>query len=156
MHIATAINRTVISASLEMSSFKRTERALSSMLHRGLSAGFSLYPEWSCRSRASITLNCSSAAPIVDFLRRKDREMQIRSKAYRHFISICRSLRDLVSPHDQNVPTPTSPLLAYAAAMLALLLAILEVDLHLADLQLIGIMSEGDQDDPIFLALLSP
>jgi hypothetical protein len=92
----------------------------------------------------------------VDFLRRKDREMQIRSKAYRHFISIFQSLRDLVSPHDQNVPTPTSPLLAYAAAVLALLLAILEVDLHLADLQLIGIMSEGDQDDPIFLALLSP
>ena len=151
MHIATAINRTVFSASLEMSSFKRTERALSSMLHRGLSAGFSLYPEWSCRSRASITLNCSSAAPIVDFLRRKDREMQIRSKAYGHFISICRSLRDLVSPHDQNVPTPTSPPLAYAAAVLALLLAILEVDLYRADLQLTGIMSDGTID-PIFLA----
>lgn len=81
--------------------------------------------------------------------------MQIRSKAYRHFISICRSLRDLVSPHDQNVPTPTSPSLAYAAAVLALLFAILELDLHLADLQFIG-MSKTDQVDPIFLSLLSP
>jgi hypothetical protein len=82
--------------------------------------------------------------------------MQIRSKAYKHFISICRSLHDLVSPHDQNVPTPTSPSLAYAAAVLALLLAILEMDLYRADLHLTGLMSETDQVDPIFLSLLSP
>jgi hypothetical protein len=82
--------------------------------------------------------------------------MQIRSRAYRHFISICRSLRDLVSPHDQNVPTPTSPSLAYAAAVLALLLAMLEVDLHLADLQSVGIMSKTDWVDPAFSSLLSP
>jgi hypothetical protein len=93
---------------------------------------------------------------MVHFLRQKDREMQIRSKAYQHFISICRSFRDLVSPHDQSVPTPTSPSLAYAAAVLSLLLAILEVDLHRADLQLIGLMSDKDQVDPIFLSLLSP
>jgi len=82
--------------------------------------------------------------------------MQIRSKAYKHFISICRSLHDLVAPHDQNFPTSTSPSLAYAGAVLALLLAILEVDLHLADLQLIGIMSKTDQVDPFFSSLLSP
>jgi hypothetical protein len=93
---------------------------------------------------------------MVHFLRQKDREMQIRSKAYQHFISICRSFRDLVAPHDQSVPTPTSPSLAYAAAVLSLLLAILEVDLHRADLQLIGLMSDKDQVDPIFLSLLSP
>jgi hypothetical protein len=93
---------------------------------------------------------------MVHFLRQKDREMQIRSKAYQHFISIWRSFRDLVSPHDQSVPTPTSPSLAYAAAVLSLLLAKLEVDLHRADLQLIGLMSDKDQVDPIFLSLLSP
>lgn len=101
-------------------------------------------------------LNCSRAAPIVQFLRQKDREMQISSKAYKHFISICRSLRDLVSPHDQSVPTSNSPSLAFAAAVLALLLSILELDLHQADLQLIGLMSEKDQVDPVFLSLLSP
>jgi len=82
--------------------------------------------------------------------------MQIRSKAYKHFISVCRSFRDLVSPHDQNVPTPTSPFLAYTAAVLALLLTILEVDIHRADLHFIGLMSDGDQVDPIFLSLLGP
>jgi hypothetical protein len=101
-------------------------------------------------------LNCSRAEPIVHFLRQKDREMQVPSKAYKHFISICRSFRDLVSPHDHSVPRSTSPLLAYAAAVLALLLTILEVDLHRADLHLIGLMSEKDQVDPILLSFLSP
>jgi len=77
--------------------------------------------------------------------------MQVLSTAYKHFISICRSLRELVSPHDQNVPTATSPSLAYTAAVLALLLAILEIDLHQADLHLLGLMSDRDQLDPIFL-----
>ncbi len=82
--------------------------------------------------------------------------MQIRSKAYQHFVSICQSLRDLVSPRDQSVPTPTSPSLAYAAAVLSLFLAILEVDLHRAELRLMGLMSERDEVDPIFLSLFSP
>jgi hypothetical protein len=87
----------------------------------------------------------------MHFLRQKDREMQFRSKTFEHFISICRSVLDLVSPHDQNVPTP--PSLAYAAAVLGLLLAILEVDIHQADLHLLGFMSERDLVDP---NLLSP
>lgn len=78
--------------------------------------------------------------------------MQIRSKAYEHFILICRSVRDVVAPDDQSIPTPTSPWLAYAAAMLALLLAILEVDIHQADLHLLGLMSERDMVDPNFLS----
>ena len=48
--------------------------------------------------------------------------MQIRSKAYRHFVSICRSLRELTSP--SGVPTPTSSSLAYTAAVLTLLFII--------------------------------
>jgi hypothetical protein len=78
--------------------------------------------------------------------------MQIRSKAHEHLISICRSLRDLVPPHDQNVLAPASPSLAYTAAVLALLLAILELDHHRADLQLVGLMSDRDQIDSIFLS----
>jgi hypothetical protein len=79
--------------------------------------------------------------------------MQVRSKAYEQFILICRSVRDLVVPDDQSIPTPTSPSLAYAAAVLGLLLAILEVDLQQADLHLLGLMSERDLVDP---NLLSP
>jgi hypothetical protein len=88
----------------------------------------------------------------VYFLRQKDLKMQIRSKAYEHFLLICRSVRDLVSPDDQSTPTPTSPSLAFAAAVLGLLLTILEVDLHQADLHLLGLMSERDLVDPNFLS----
>lgn len=109
--------------------------------------------ESSCRLPASIILKCSRPGPTVYFLHQKDLKMQIRSKAYEHFILICRSVRDLVAPEDQSTSTPTSPSLAYAAAVLGLLLAILEVDLHQADLHLLGFMSEQDLVDP---NLLSP
>jgi len=82
--------------------------------------------------------------------------MQISSKAYKRFISIYQSLRELVSPHDQSVQTSSSPSLAFVAAVLALLLSILELDLHQADLQLTGLMSEKDQADPVLLSFLSP
>jgi hypothetical protein len=82
--------------------------------------------------------------------------MQIRSKAYKHFISICRSFRDPVSPENQSASTSASPALAYTAAVLALLLTILEMELHRADLQLIGLMSVRDVVDPVFLSFLSP
>lgn len=92
----------------------------------------------------------------MHFLRQKDIEMQIRSKALEQFISICRSVRDLLSPHDETAPTHTSPSLAYAATVLAFLLSILEGDLHQADLHLLGFMSERDLVDPNFLSLLGP
>ena len=69
--------------------------------------------------------------------------MHIRSKAYGHFLSICRSLRDLMSPHDQSVPTETSPSLVFATAVLALLLTILEIDLHRTELHLVGLCTEN-------------
>jgi hypothetical protein len=133
-----------------MSSFERIEGVFSSMLHcdeSGLSHPLPL--------RTSIVLNYCRVALIVPLLRQKDREMQIRSKAYEHFISMCRSFRDLVSPHDQGVRTPTSPALVYAATLLSLLLAILEIDLHQAEFHFVGLVSDGDQVDPIFLSLLS-
>jgi hypothetical protein len=60
----------------------------------------------------------------------RDGDMQIRSKAYLQFISVCRSLRDLMPPNDGDAPTGTSPSLLYAAVVLTLLLMILEIDLH--------------------------
>jgi hypothetical protein len=89
-------------------------------------------------------LNRSRPAPIVHFLRQKDNEMQIRSKAYEHFISICRSFRDRVSPHDQSVPAQTSSSLVFTTVVLALLLTILEIDLHRTELHLVGLMNETD------------
>jgi hypothetical protein len=76
--------------------------------------------------------------------------MQIRSKAYKHFISICRSFRDPVSPQNQSAPTSASPTLAYAVAVLALLLTMLEIDLHRVELGLMGLMGDWDQVDPLF------
>jgi hypothetical protein len=89
-------------------------------------------------------LNRSRPAPIVHFLRQKDNEMQIRSKAYEHFISICRSFHDRVSPHDQSVPAQTSSSLVFTTVVLALLLTILEIDLHRTELHLVGLMNETD------------
>ena len=77
--------------------------------------------------------------------------MHIRSKAYGHFLSICRSLRDLMSPHDRSAPTETSPSLIFATTVLALLLMILEIDLHQAELHLVGFVTDRDTVDPIFM-----
>jgi hypothetical protein len=56
-----------------------------------------------------------------------------------------------MSPHDQSVPTETSPSLVFATAVLALLLTILEIDLHQAELRLVGLMTDMDAVDPIFM-----
>jgi hypothetical protein len=101
--------------------------------------------------RAFTILSRSRPAPIVHFLRQKEGEMHIRSKAYGHFLSICRSLRDLMSPHDQSEPTETSPSLIFATTLLALLLMILEIDLHQAELHLAGFVTDKDTVDPIFM-----
>ena len=113
---------------------------------------FSPHAEGSRGLRVSIDLKCSRPAPIMHFLRQKDLKMQIRSKVFEHLILICRSVRDLVTPDDQSIPTATSPSLAYAAAVLGLLLTILEVDLHQADLHLLGLLSERDLVGANFLS----
>ena len=64
--------------------------------------------------------------------------MQVRSKAYLQFISLWRLLRGLIPPHDYDAPARASPSLLYTAVVLALLLAILEIDLHRAALESIG------------------
>jgi hypothetical protein len=73
--------------------------------------------------------------------------MQIRPKTYLHLISLWRSLRDTISPHHDGVPAKASPSLMYIAVVLALLLAILEVDAHRGELESLG-LSASDQFVP--------
>jgi hypothetical protein len=77
--------------------------------------------------------------------------MQIRSKTYLHFISLWRSLRNSISPHDGDVPRETSPSLIFVAVVLTLLLAILEVDLHRGELESLGLLRNHDSPPAAFL-----
>jgi len=79
--------------------------------------------------------------------------MQIRPKTYLHFISLWRSLRDAIPPRRDDVPAQASPSLIYTAVVLALLLAILEVDAHRGELESLGLLGH---DYPISAAFLGP
>jgi hypothetical protein len=76
--------------------------------------------------------------------------MQIRPKTYLHLISLWRSLRDAISPHDDGVPAKASPSLIYIAVVLALLLAILEVDAHRGELESLGLLGSDYPIQAIF------
>ena len=108
------------------------------------------------RPERSVTLNRNRAGHIVKF-RRKDLERLANANTVQgvDFISIFRSQRYLASP-DRSIATSTSPWLACTAALLATLWTILEIDLHRAELQLLGLLGDGDEIDPIFLGLRSP
>ncbi|WP_050421065.1 hypothetical protein [Bradyrhizobium tropiciagri] len=73
--------------------------------------------------------------------------MQIRQKAYLHLISLWRLLRNAISPHREGVPAKASPELIFTAIVLAILLAILEIDTHRGELQSLGLVA-GDQFVP--------
>ena len=77
--------------------------------------------------------------------------MQIRPKAYLHFISLWRSLRNSILPHDGDVPRETSPSLIFVAVVLTLLSAILEVDLHRGELESLGLLRSHDSPPAAFL-----
>ena len=76
--------------------------------------------------------------------------MQIPER-YKHFISIFRSLRDLLSPHDRDVPAQASSSLVYTAVVLALLLAMLEIDLHQSELQMLWLVTDPSTVDSVFM-----
>jgi hypothetical protein len=78
--------------------------------------------------------------------------MQIRPKAYLHFISLWRSLRNAIPPHDRDVPAETSPSLIYAVIVLAFLLAILEVDAHRGELESYGLLGSAYPIPAVFLS----
>lgn len=67
--------------------------------------------------------------------------MQIRSKAYLHFMLLRRSLRDAIPPRHADVPEEASPLLIYIAVVLMFLFAILEVDAHRGALESLGLLA---------------
>jgi len=76
--------------------------------------------------------------------------MQIRSKAYVQIVSQLRSLHRLIAPNQDPSTQEASPLLVFAAAVLTLLLAMLEIDLHAAELESLGLMGSAFSVDPMF------
>ncbi|MEW6642748.1 MAG: hypothetical protein AB1586_19740 [Pseudomonadota bacterium] len=70
--------------------------------------------------------------------------MHIRSKAYLHFLSHWRSRRVGRSPQSGGVSGGPSPLLLFIAVVLALFLAIVEVDLHRGELAALGLPTNLD------------
>lgn len=78
--------------------------------------------------------------------------MQIRSKAYLQFIWLRHLFRGLIPPHDNDAPARTSPLLLFTAIVLALLLAMLEIDRHRAELESIGFVSDNYLVEPTFVS----
>jgi hypothetical protein len=79
--------------------------------------------------------------------------MQIRPKTYLHFVSLWRSLRDVIPPNRDDAPAKASPSLIYAAVVLMSLLTILEIDAHQRELELLGLLGH---DYPIPAAFLGP
>ena len=77
--------------------------------------------------------------------------MHIRAKAYLQAIARWRGAKG--RPRHQDVAgQTTSPLLIFTAAVLTLLLAILEIDLHAAELQSLGLLGRSVAIDPVLLS----
>ena len=78
--------------------------------------------------------------------------MQIHPKTYLQFISRFWHFR-VLPPRDRNPATrDASPLLIYIVAVLALLLAILEVDRHSTPFQSPGHVGDPAGTNPIFMS----
>ncbi|MGY4625547.1 hypothetical protein [Bradyrhizobium sp. USDA 4486] len=78
--------------------------------------------------------------------------MQIRPKAYLQLISRLRHLCALLPRNRDPGAQRASPLLIYVVAVLTLLLATLEVDVHRAQLQSLGLLGDPIRIDPIFMS----
>jgi hypothetical protein len=72
---------------------------------------------------------------------------------YYDFISLWRSFRDWMSPHHERAPAETSPSLIYIGGVLTLLLIILEIDDHRAEVEALGLPTDNF---PIPAAFLGP
>lgn len=77
--------------------------------------------------------------------------MQIRSKSPAQGFSLRRGIQSFVAPGKGRTET-SHPLLVFSVVVLLALLAILEVDLHSAQLQAIGLLGHGTGIDPVFLS----
>lgn len=77
--------------------------------------------------------------------------MQIQSKALPQSFSLRRSLRSFTLPSHGRAET-SHPLLVVSVVVLLTLFAIVEIDLHSAQLQAIGLLGHGTGIDPVFLS----
>ncbi|KYG19976.1 hypothetical protein SE92_06585 [Bradyrhizobium sp. AT1] len=77
--------------------------------------------------------------------------MQIQSKALPQSFSLRRSFQGFIAPSQGGAET-SHPLLLVTAVALLTLFAIVEIDLHSAQLQAIGLLSHGTGIDPVFLS----
>jgi len=84
-------------------------------------------------------------------IEREGDDMQMRFRAYLQFISLSRLLRGPIPPENRDASARTSPSLLYTAIVLALLLAILEIDLHRAGLESVGLARNPYPVQPVFM-----
>jgi len=78
--------------------------------------------------------------------------MQLHPKAYRQLISRLWHFRVLLPRNRDPATQDASPLLIYIVAVLALLLAVLEADLHHELLQSFGLHGDPSGITPIFMS----
>lgn len=85
--------------------------------------------------------------------------MQIQSKALPQSFSLRREIRSFIAPAEGRGETShpllvfsVHPLLVFSVVALLALFAIVEIDLHAAQLQAIGLLSHGTGIDPVFLS----
>jgi hypothetical protein len=76
--------------------------------------------------------------------------MHIGSRTYLQVRSHLRSLGVRLS--SRHAPQEASPVLVLVAVSLALLLAILEIDLHQSELQVLGLLGNSFGIDPAFMS----
>ena len=77
--------------------------------------------------------------------------MQIQSKALPRGFSLRRAIQGFIAPNGSRAET-SHPLLIVTAAALFTLFAIVQIDLHTAQLQAIGLLGHGAGIDPVFLS----
>jgi hypothetical protein len=77
--------------------------------------------------------------------------MQMRFRMYFHCISLWRSFRDWMSPHDERAPAETSPSLIYIGVVLTFLLIMLDIDDHRAEVAALGLLMDNFTIPAIFL-----
>ncbi|OPY98240.1 hypothetical protein A5906_35105 [Bradyrhizobium sacchari] len=78
--------------------------------------------------------------------------MQLHPKAYRQLIARLWHFRALLPRNRAPTSQDASPLLIYIVAVLVLLLAVLEIDLHRAELQSLGLSGNPVGINPIFMS----
>jgi hypothetical protein len=77
--------------------------------------------------------------------------MQIQSKALPQSFSLRRAFQSVAAPTEGRAET-SHPLLVFSVVVLLTLFAIVEIDLHSAQLQAIGLLGHGTGIDSVFMS----